>query len=66
MGESAGGGSTMSQILAFGGDKPVPFQRAILQSPAIQPYPSSIIQEDIFQSFLGLLDASTLDQGSSI
>ena len=36
MGESAGGGSIMHQITAFGGlNGPAPFQQAILQSPGL-------------------------------
>lgn len=34
LGESAGGGSIMHQITAFGRDRPAPFARAIIQSPA--------------------------------
>jgi len=35
MGESAGGASIIHQITAFGGSQgPVPFQQAIVQSPA--------------------------------
>lgn len=38
IGESAGGGSVMAQLAAFGGeDASSPFQRAILQSPAMKP-----------------------------
>lgn len=52
-GESAGGGSIMHQITAFGGLKgSPPFQKAILQSGAFQPVPSAATQEDTFQSVL--------------
>ena len=37
MGESAGGGSVLHQITAYGGTRDVPFQKAILQSPGFQP-----------------------------
>ena len=53
IGESAGGGSTLHQITAYGGLKgKVPFQQAIVQSPGFQPMPSSTGQEAVFQSFL--------------
>lgn len=62
-GESAGGGSIMHQITAYGGKKgPVPFQQAIPQSPGFFPYVSSHQQESIFQDFLSLLGVSTIEQ----
>jgi carboxylesterase type B len=46
MGESAGGGSVVHQITAFGGSSgPVPFQQAILQSPGWQPNADPGFQE---------------------
>jgi len=54
MGESAGGGSIMHQITAYGGLKgKAPFQQAIPQSPAFQPLPSNAQQETIFTTVLG-------------
>ncbi|CAL3965046.1 unnamed protein product [Diplocarpon coronariae] len=38
MGESAGGGSIMHHITSYGGLGTVPFQQAIPQSPAFQPF----------------------------
>lgn len=53
MGESAGGGSTIHQITAYGGLKgKVPFQRAISQSGAFLPVPGTVRPETIFQNFL--------------
>jgi carboxylesterase type B len=53
MGESAGAGSIMHQITAYGGlTGPVPFQRAILQSPGFQPNPGNNFQEEIFKMVL--------------
>ncbi|KAF4630028.1 hypothetical protein G7Y89_g8116 [Cudoniella acicularis] len=53
IGESAGGGSTMHQITAYGGSKgKVPFQQAIVQSPGFQMMPSAKGQEAVFQKFL--------------
>lgn len=54
MGESAGGGSVLHQITAYGGLKgSVPFQQAILQSPGQQWNPSNNCQEETFQYVLG-------------
>lgn len=39
-GESAGGGSIEHQITAYGGERPAPFQQAIVQSPGFIPKPS--------------------------
>lgn len=53
IGESAGGGSSMHQLTAYGGSKGrVPFQQAIVQSPGYQPMPSSKGQEAVYQKFL--------------
>jgi carboxylesterase type B len=58
MGESAGGGSILHQITAYGGLRgPVPFQQAIPQSPAFQALPSPLQQEDSFQKTLGYASA---------
>ena len=66
IGESAGGGSVMHQVTAFGGLKPVPFQRAIPQSPAFIPLPSNEQQENTFQHFLSLLNISTLQEARKL
>lgn len=53
IGESAGGGSIMHQITAYGGLKgKVPFQQAILQSPGWAPSPSNSQNEDVYQKTL--------------
>lgn len=57
MGESAGAGSIMHHITSYGGNGSVPFQRAIPQSPAFQPFVPSQ-SKAIFQQVLG--NASTL------
>ena len=63
IGESAGGGSIMHQITAFGGLKgPAPFQQAILQSPGFQNVVSNLQEEEIFDNFLTLLNVSTIDE----
>lgn len=53
IGESAGGGSIMHQITAYGGLKgKVPFQQAIAQSPGWIPQPSNYQNEAVFQQTL--------------
>jgi carboxylesterase type B len=68
-GESAGGGSIMHQITAFGGlSGKVPFQQAILQSPGFSPIVSNAQQETTFDSVLSYASyvtnttITTLDQ----
>ncbi|KAH8814850.1 Alpha/Beta hydrolase protein [Xylogone sp. PMI_703] len=53
IGESAGGGSIMHQITAYGGMKgSVPFQQAIMQSPGFLPVAGNSQQENTFNSVL--------------
>lgn len=53
IGESAGGGSILHQITAFGGSRgKAPFQQAILQSPGFLPVPETDKQEATFQRTL--------------
>ncbi|KAJ4348451.1 uncharacterized protein N0V89_009825 [Didymosphaeria variabile] len=60
-GESAGGGSIMHQITAYGGNKgPAPFQQAVPQSPGWIPVQSQSYQENIYQKFLKLTNSSSL------
>ncbi|EUC41839.1 hypothetical protein COCMIDRAFT_8509 [Bipolaris oryzae ATCC 44560] len=60
-GESAGGGSIMHQITAYGGSKgPAPFQQAIPQSPGWQPVNSLITQETVYDKYLNLTGATSL------
>ncbi|KIW69058.1 hypothetical protein, variant [Phialophora macrospora] len=67
VGESAGGGSTMHQITAFGGSKgKVPFQQAIVQSPGFQMTPSHKLQEAVYHSFLGTAGVSTLEEARNM
>ena len=63
MGESAGAGSIVHQITAFGGLKgPAPFARAIPQSAAFSPIVSSIQQDSSFQRFMAFVNVSTIEQ----
>lgn len=60
-GESAGGGSIMHQITAYGGSKePAPFAQAVPQSPGYTPVLSQTYQEDAYQKFLNLTNSSSL------
>jgi carboxylesterase type B len=61
-GESAGGGSIMHQITAYGGSKgPVPFQKAIPQSPGWIPNQSQLQQEQTYQQLLKLTNSTCLE-----
>ena len=67
IGESAGGGSIMHQITAFGGNKgPAPFQQAVLQSPGFQNLVSNYQQEQTFDVFLKLLDVTSLQEARQL
>lgn len=69
IGESAGGGSIMHQITAFGGlaeNGKAPFQQAILQSPGFQPVASNFQQEQVFDTFMTLLNVSGLEEARQL
>ncbi|KAL1306319.1 hypothetical protein AAFC00_005040 [Neodothiora populina] len=66
-GESAGGGSILAQITAFGGRQGrAPFAQALLQSPAFEPYVSSQQQEQIAKTYLSNLNVSTIDEARQL
>lgn len=66
-GESAGGGSILLQITAYGGlTGPAPFNQAIPQSPAIQPLPSPYEQEVVTRQFLSALDVSSVNEARKL
>ncbi|OQU98998.1 Fungal Zn2-Cys6 binuclear cluster domain-containing protein isoform 1 [Cladophialophora immunda] len=66
-GQSAGAGSIMHQITAYAGSKgPAPFQRAILQSPGFEPFPSHWEQDNLLQKYLGLLNVSTIQEAREL
>lgn len=61
MGESAGGGSIIHHLTAYGGAKDAPlFQQAIIQSPAYIPRPYESQAEDSFSILLAAANVSTL------
>ncbi|KAL1966185.1 hypothetical protein VTN77DRAFT_4737 [Rasamsonia byssochlamydoides] len=67
MGESAGAGSILHQITAYGGQKGLaPFQRAILQSPGFFPVPYRDQQDDVLQDFLQLLGVNTIEDARKL
>ena len=66
-GQSGGGGSIAFQITAFGGTKgKAPFQQAIMQSPGFTPPNGRLEQEENFQTFLRLLNVSSLEQARTV
>lgn len=66
-GQSAGAGSIMHQITAYGGlERHSPFQQAILQSPGFQPFPGHWEQDQLLQRFLSLLNVSTIDEARQL
>ena len=67
IGESAGGGSIMHQITAYGGGRgPVPFQRAVTQSAAFVPIPSSFQQENTTNNYLAILNVSSVQAARAL
>lgn len=60
-GESAGGGSIMHQITAYGGLKgKSPFQQAVPQSPGWQQVQSNLEVEDTYRTYLNLTNTTSL------
>ena len=67
IGESAGGGSIMHQLTAFGGlNGPVPFQQAIIQSPWGIDVPGTLEQQQTFVNFLSLLKVNTVAEARQL
>ena len=66
IGESAGGGSIMHQMTAYGGQSPAPVEQAIIQSPGFFPLVSNHQQEQIFNDFLSLLHVNTIDEARQL
>lgn len=62
MGESAGGGSILHHITAYGGTQAAPpFQQAILQSPAYVPRPYASQAENSYAIFLKSAGVSSVE-----
>lgn len=66
MGVSAGAGSIMHHITAYGGQKPALFRRAIPQSAGLVPMPGNRAQEQAFNNFLSLLNVTTLNEARDL
>lgn len=63
MGESAGGGSIMHHITAYGGSKGTPpFSQAIVQSPGYVPRPYASQAEDSYAALLASANATSLQE----
>ncbi len=63
IGESAGAGSIMLQLSAFGGSPgTTPFQRAIIQSPALKPASDAVLYAQAYRQFLAVANVSSLDE----
>jgi acetylcholinesterase len=60
MGGSAGAGTLMQQIIAFGGSAKAPFQQAIPQSPGLSPAPTDSQVESTYNDFLTAANVSSL------
>lgn len=55
IGESAGAGSIVSHLSAFGGiDGTSPFKRAIIQSPAIKPFQDAALYTQLYDQLLAV------------
>lgn len=66
MGESAGGGSLLHHITAFGGERKTLFQQAIPQSPGFTPIVTEAQNRAILDSFLGYANVTTLEQARAL
>ncbi|KAF1993976.1 alpha/beta-hydrolase [Amniculicola lignicola CBS 123094] len=66
MGNSAGGGSIMHQITAYGGKEKAPFQNVIIQSPGFLPQASPQNQEDVFDQFLFVAKVRSLKEARAL
>lgn len=61
IGESAGAGSIVSHLSAYGGvDGSLPFKRAIVQSPAIKPAQDAALLAQIFEQLLTTANATSI------
>ena len=66
-GESAGAGSIMHQITAYGGSRgEAPFKQAILQSPGWSPITGNFQQEQAFQEFLSIMNVTTIQEARDL
>jgi cholinesterase len=70
MGESAGAGSIMHHITAYGGAQgpgKSPFQQVVLKSASVHnPVQSKFLEEQLFQTFLAAAGVDTLDEARQL
>ncbi|KAK8041125.1 hypothetical protein PG994_014132 [Apiospora phragmitis] len=67
MGESAGGGSIIMQMTAFGSGEKPPFQQVVTQSAAWEPASAGPeLQNQIYKKFLGLLNVASLEEARKL
>ncbi|KUJ08106.1 alpha/beta-hydrolase [Mollisia scopiformis] len=70
MGESAGAGSILHHITAYGGRQgpgKLPFQQAIVQSPSIHnPTKSPVLEDQLTRSFLDAAGVVTLNEAKTL
>ncbi|KAK1756998.1 Alpha/Beta hydrolase protein [Echria macrotheca] len=67
MGESAGGSSIAAQLTAFYGiDGEAPFNRAVIQSPAIRPATDATVYAGVYQQFSSAAGVSSMDQARDL
>lgn len=63
IGESAGAGSIVSHLSAFGGiDLTLPFNKAIIQSPAIKPHQDAAQSSQVYNQFLSVANVSSYSE----
>ncbi|CAG8109741.1 unnamed protein product [Penicillium salamii] len=67
MGQSAGAGSIVHHITSYGGENgPVPFQKAIIQSPGWVPGISDKQQKAAREQFFNILGVTTIDEARKL
>ncbi|PKS08063.1 hypothetical protein jhhlp_006675 [Lomentospora prolificans] len=67
IGESAGGGSIIAQLAAFGGEAgSSPFQQAIIQSAGLKPLLDSSRYSKVYEQFLSLSGVSNYSEAAEL
>ena len=64
IGQSAGGGSVLLQLTAYGGSHPgkTPFRRTIPQSPFFAPFSANFRQEELYRQTLATANVSSFTE----
>src|SRR4051812_42082588 len=67
MGESAGAGSIVHHLISFGGlDGTSPFQKAIIQSPAIKPNQDAALNSQLYSQLLSTANVSSYAEARAL